>query len=359
MTVKLHYLGPTDHVDPRIFFDINSQDYTFVDSDDADIIVYLSEIVSGNQFDTSELLSVPKIFLSLDIFENYENQFVGIMSKISKVQNLYSITNAYDPTKCHPRILFNDFLFNRVKAYYSKYQFSTKNVWCNNSESSYILPTHPDPQFKKKIYVAPNNTFQHTINKRKYRARLSSLLKTQYCNQGYIGDVGETSSKFLLYPHYTMPDCNDISQLENLTQFVNIKGDPPHNEYYRNTFISIYGETVEYGNSIVVTEKTYDPLIKGHFILPFSTNGFISHLKRLGFRFPGFIDYSYDSIADDNARYDCYESEVQRLLNLDIDTWRQHWVDNANAIKHNQSIFWNKPYNKIDLYSLPYWKNKI
>jgi hypothetical protein len=127
--------------------------------------------------------------------------------------------------------------------------------------------------------------------------------------------------------------------------------DPPHNEYYRNTFISIYGETIEFGNTIVVTEKTYDPLIKGHFVLPFSTNGFIRHLENLGFQLPNFIDYSYDTICDDDARYQAYTLEIDRLMNMDLEMWRQLYKDNYSIIHHNQLIFHEKPYDRINFYN--------
>ena len=123
---------------------------------------------------------------------------------------------------------------------------------------------------------------------------------------------------------------------------------PAHNEYYAQSFISIYGETIEYGSTIAVTEKTYDPLIKGHFILPFSTVGFVDYLKGIGFRFPEFIDYHYDTVADDDTRFGHYTQEVCRLLTLDLDTWRQHWNDNIDIIEHNKKLFHLRPYDQID-----------
>ena len=124
---------------------------------------------------------------------------------------------------------------------------------------------------------------------------------------------------------------------------------PPHNEYYKNTFVSIYGETIEQGNSIAVTEKTYDPLIKGHFILPFSTSGFIKFLKIKGFRFPNFIDYTYDNIVDNDARYLAYEKEIDRLLNMSLNEWKYHWNNNLNLIEYNQQLFRQTAYDRVIL----------
>ena len=62
---------------------------------------------------------------------------------------------------------------------------------------------------------------------------------------------------------------------------------PVHNLYYQSTYVSAYIETltnVNPANGQVVralTEKTYNPLIKGHFILPFGYHGLIDDLDEL------------------------------------------------------------------------------
>jgi hypothetical protein len=124
---------------------------------------------------------------------------------------------------------------------------------------------------------------------------------------------------------------------------------PPHNAYYQDTFISIYGETIEVGDIILATEKTYDPLIKGHFILPFSTSGFINQLRQKGIQFPSFINYSYDEIQDDDRRFNQYQSEIERLLSLSIEIWRQLYDDNIEILHQNQLWFYLKDYERVDL----------
>jgi hypothetical protein len=156
-----------------------------------------------------------------------------------------------------------------------------------------------------------------------------------------------------LYPHFELHDVTDIAKIENQEFPLNSKKlggyMPPHNEYYKNTFVSIYGETIEQGNSIAVTEKTYDPLIKGHFILPFSTAGFIDFLKSKGFKFPQFINYEYDSIIDNDTRYTAWEKEVDRLLGMSLTEWKYHWDNNLNLIEHNQQLFQQTAYDRVAL----------
>jgi len=323
------------------FFDINGQDYVL-----HNINAKTGKIVISD--------SVNEINVRLEIFHNYENQ--GDRDRFKKESNTYYITNVIHNIDTE-YTLFNDFLFNRTKAYYSQFPFN-KNTkkWYNHGQLSYIIPEPKDPSLKNKIFIAPNKTYKSkTFRNPVYRKKIVDLLENNYFNRGYIGNYDD-NPKLFLYPHIEFPWIDSIEDLENQkgTMHYSFWGySPPHNEYYKNTFISIYGETIEYGSSIAVTEKTYDPLIKGHFVLPFSTSGFINHLKKIGFKFPNFIDYSYDNLIDNDLRYDAYQSEIKRLMSLDIDTWRQNWEENFDhVIRHNQLIFQEKPYDRIDFYKL-------
>ena len=121
-----------------------------------------------------------------------------------------------------------------------------------------------------------------------------------------------------------------------------------HNEYYLDSFVSIYAETLDWGDTIMVTEKTWDPLIKGHFILPFGVCGLIQDIKSRGFVFPDFIDYTYSTIADDNRRWQSYQNEVRRLISLRLDQWQDLWDRNLSILHHNREVFFQRPYHKID-----------
>ena len=123
---------------------------------------------------------------------------------------------------------------------------------------------------------------------------------------------------------------------------------PIHNDYYDDTFISVYGETMERGEVVVITEKTYDPLIKGHFILPFSTVGFLSALRSLGFQLPEFIDYSYDLIDDDAERFACYADEVKRVIRIPMHRWCALWREHLDMLRSNQRLFYIRDYDRLE-----------
>ena len=337
-----------DLPDPRMFFDINNQEYEiYTDPIDNPQIILLNHHLPLIE-------STSKIKLFLEIWHNFENQADIIKFKHEKNSNdCYTVTNIVSSKiENNPNIIFNDFLFNRTKSYYSQFPFrSNTKKWYYNNQFGYLIPNDFSSENKNKIYIAPNKN--HLGRVIKYRPQIVHLLRTNYWNLGYIGNITDDPS-LVLHPHDNWPFYTNIQQLENIkVQPPGIAGySPPHNEYYKNTFISIYAETIEWGNTIAVTEKTYDPLIKGHFILPFSTSGFIKYLSSLGFRFPDFIDYRYDQISDDQQRFNYYQNEIQRLLSYDLNSWKRFWDDNLELIRHNQLMFYEKPYDRVDFNKL-------
>lgn len=109
---------------------------------------------------------------------------------------------------------------------------------------------------------------------------------------------------------------------------------PISNSYYTNSYFSVYVESNCTNPELIhVTEKAFEPLIKGHFILPFGNPGSVAHIKNMGFKLPAFIDYSYDEIQDVELRFAKYLLEFERLLTLD---WPKVYIDNVDTIIHNQ-----------------------
>jgi hypothetical protein len=332
---------------PETLFDLNGDEYTIhynsVDTVDLYVVTSLDDLEQKAGIGR-------KRNIQLEILNNFENQNSEIDNKFS--DNLL-IINSVDSTVENDNFVYNDFLFNRTKAYYLDFKFRDTTVpFHYATKDSYSLFTHPDAESKNKIFVAPNKVRDSdtvhngdvTRRRTHYRKLIVDLLEP-YTHMGYLGNINR-----LLYGHGEYPHCADIHELESNILRVNDYGyNPPHNEYYRNTFISIYGESIEWGTTLAATEKTFEPMIKRHFVLPFSAHGFVQHLKdHYNFKFPKFINYEYDTIADDDLRFEQYATEIKRLLDMDIDSWRQHWKDNQELLDHNRNVFYNKPYDKID-----------
>jgi hypothetical protein len=336
------------------FLDINGQEYTLYHRKNNVLLNY--DIAINTPTNTYPEVNY-KIFLQLDIWDNFENQ--GWATANNSRREMYVISNAWDPNYTNDKIIYNDFLFNRTKAYYQDYNFSQgTNVWYYQDRSAYSIPNQ-DVNLKTKIFIGANKTWPNSYRNIKYRPKIFQKL-VELENLGHIGN-SQVDPNYFLVPHFILPDVNGIDQLINRpvdkmliqqSRTNRFGYSPPHNAYYEDTFISIYGETIEYGTTIAPTEKTYDPLIKGHFILPFSCSGFIQFLKTKGFQFPTFIDYGYDEITHDEKRFECYSKEVDRLLAMPLDIWQQHWANTAEIRQYNQTVFETTPYDRVDLHRL-------
>jgi hypothetical protein len=358
--------------DNRQFFDLMAQPYEFFSWDQAHVYDQFDLAIIGtydrHKLSADNRSAVEKIInkstkeIILDIWHNWEYQLDGIADALDRNPNLFFVTNARDPYVQHPQLIFVDWLFNRGKAYYEQWPWRPGvRPWYWHSHLAYFTEQLTTGENKNKIFVAPNKTYLRSGEKRlvgdnhprKYRRKLVDFL-LGFTKQGYLGNYDDRPELFM-YPHLEWPWGISREELETATRKLSYDSWgflPPHIEYYKNTFISIYGETIEYGSTIAVTEKTYDPLTKGHFILPFSAQGFVRYLRELGILFPSFIDYSYDDIANDDLRYRAYEHEVDRLLNLPISTWRNHWNDNLDLLYQNQQIMHTRPYDRVNFKDL-------
>jgi hypothetical protein len=336
--IRIHQENLNSRADMCNFFDINNfNDYCFVDKTNSADIDFSLDWTTDPRFHT---------VLILPLFHMYENQMLDILKWVED-KRVKVITNVCDLTIKHDSIYFCDYLYNRQKAYAQNYPFSTSTVkWYYtesidyDSKSLKYFTKQP-----KKIFVSPTNTQSARSN---FRSRLFDLLFVKF---GKLGYVGNPANNIVLISNSDCPIISDIDNLDyNFNKIENKRKafSPPHQSYYDNTFLSIYGETIEYGSTIGITEKTFTPLIRGHFILPFSTCGFVKYLQSRGIRLPSFIDYSYDDIFDDQQRISAFFDEVHRLLSINLDQWHQYYVDNLDLLIYNQTWFDNE-YDRVDL----------
>ena len=169
-----------------------------------------------------------------------------------------------------------------------------------------------------------------------YRVELIKLLSGY---PGYLSDPGRGT--FLVGAgetvHQRLP--NQISGYGNLGWT------PVHNAYYENSTVSIYVESVldsedncYPGPLGSITEKTWEPLIRGHFILPFGTHHMMYDLQHhYGIQLPPFIDYTYDGYTG-AQRWSSFCMEVKRVLSLGGRELFKLKQQHADILQHNRSI---------------------
>lgn len=239
-----------------------------------------------------------------------------------------------------------DFLWNRQKIYFTDYnkidlkdRLYTNGTDIKNFELARIEKTTDKKTNSIRKFLCPNRVYPFDHVRLDYRRQLKAFLVPCFKEQGHISD----------------PVKGNILDAENtfVNQFLDQGGwHPVANHYYQGTYFSIYCETItgnvhEDLNYRSITEKTWDPLIKGHFILPFGYKGMIEHIKTYGFKFPEWIDYSYDIIEDNDDRFAMFLESAKKLLDIDLQTLHKLYEEDRHILVHNRQVFWDRPYDSL------------
>ena len=308
------------------------------DSDDKlqDQLVFLS-----HQDITFQTLVLFQIF---HIQEYQDNSFYDLIREKYKkhIKNIIVITK----NKKANNHLYFDHMFNRQKLYCTEYN---ENLRLDSRTYTYgctknIYKISNPIKTKKYKFLCANRIYGDTKRDRmSYRIRLHEYLK-QHRNFGIINDEELLETNETKFRYETIVGG---------TWF------PIADRYYNDTFVSTYVETVTTGTSVdFISEKTFDPLIKGNYILPFGYSGMLKFLvNNYGFILPKWIDYSYDVITDDNQRFQKYLESVDKVLGMSIDEISKRYADDRKIIEHNKQVFYDRSYD--NLYdSILFWKNK-
>ena len=337
--------------DPKNFFDLNGDEYVVVeDQSPADILC----VMSWPSVDLSVELKKKyphKISVEVDIWHGFENYIEFLQqhcknSGLPYADNHYLITHiAQGPLDYGPNIIYTDHCYNKAKGAYTNFPYSPDGIPTNVSTfGAFVMPKLKN-RSHNKIFLAPNRVDtarqDHLVRS---RFAIHQLVQSGYNNLGYTSD-----GTSYLHSHADYPYIHDMESLLMAPAPAILNFGGVHNLYYIDTFISIYGETLEFGNSCTITEKTYDPLAKGHFILPFSTYKFLDMVVARGFKLPDFIDYSYDSIEDFDQRLASYIKEAERLLQIPLEQWHKLYQENLNLLRHNQLVFHRRDYQTVNL----------
>ena len=84
---------------------------------------------------------------------------------------------------------------------------------------------------------------------------------------------------------------------------------------FDSSWYSIVGETSHQNNQVFITEKTAKPIIAKRVFVLFAAQGCLEFLRSHGFQtFDGIIDESYDSIEDDQLRWNAACKQMSWLL---------------------------------------------
>lgn len=233
-------------------------------------------------------------------------------------------------------------LFNRSKAFFTDRSPRLRRLHWTEHHTDAMWKLNDIPKWKESVkftFIAPTRIYADALANRNprmiYRERLVNLcrdLPTGHCTHGNP-----------LEPQDATPAMRKLTEQHTSSIWA-----PIANHWYEQSFFSAYVETIVEGHGIGgITEKTYDPLIKGHFVLPFGYPGIVDDIWREGFKLPHFIDYSYDRIDNTEQRWVAYSRELRRLAELPLEQWQWHHADYVKDLEKNRNLFFKRRYDKL------------
>jgi hypothetical protein len=243
-----------------------------------------------------------------------------------------------------------DFYWNRCKSMHTNgpmgVRYKSHGVTCKHHELNWNPRSHQ--------YLAPvrSNTF--------WREDLLMFLKKY---QGFYSNVKLYPSK---HPDIEQAyletdffeDQFDLEQFRIQYQITEgalssklgvVSAIPVAKHYYDNSYISCQVESQHLtGGGIVFSEKTYDHLIQGRLVLNFGPQFYYQTLEQQGWKLWKGIDLSWDSISDDNIRWNKYLECLKNLFDFSMSDLHDIFLLNKSNIEHNWQQLYNRPYDYID-----------
>jgi len=337
-----------DHIMP---FELEPNSFRFVYSpNDADIIPVLPH-VSNEEFESiiSYLGNFDRSKAILIMYHThvedsalFEDECRPVLDDWSRYSDRV-IMVTLDSNSTLNQHLFYDFCWNRQKAYfvdYDKYDL-TYRLWTGLASKKMFELSDITRRGPYKKILLPNRVFSNRGDEPRniVRQRLHDLIPDRYCHRGH------PESGYVLYPQENTKKLND----DVATAYGGWS--PISSDYYETSFVSVYVETITGVRGLnkvkAITEKTYDPLIKGHFILPFAYSGIIADIKKIGFILPDWIYYSYDTIENAEERFKAYTESVHKIINLSDFELLDLYEQDSWMLTHNRNLFFVRPYDSL------------
>jgi len=124
--------------------------------------------------------------------------------------------------------------------------------------------------------------------------------------------------------------------------------------YFDNSYFSVVTETTFYNNdhprivrygtldNIFITEKTFKCFPAMHPFIVFAYPNLLSELRKLGYKtFTPLIDETYDTIINDDDRFEAIWNEITRLLQKTPEEWIQWQTDIKEIVEYNKNHFYS------------------
>lgn len=265
------------------------------------------------------------VFYDLVHTGDYEHRLYSeFVSNFDHPNRVYLTVNQSPDFKlADVKVISWDFMWNRYKSYYTHRIPEQLHLHHYAGPSAYHLPELNFDKPKEKLFMSL------TGREFGYRTHLYEFVKD------YDGYVSNRTRGITL------------EQQPVVGAFC-----PVPDQFYLDSYISIYTESNFLAQDLIhITEKTFEPLVKGHIVLPFSNPGTVDRLVNMGFVMPDFVDYSFDQEPDPATRLNMLLEEFKRLSMQNIP---RLYKEHAQVFKHNQQCLQTIDYDQqiLELYNV-------
>lgn len=112
--------------------------------------------------------------------------------------------------------------------------------------------------------------------------------------------------------------------------------------HYGKTLFNVVTETSFTNDTLFLSEKTFKPIANCHPFLVIGDYNINKELIKLGYSlYEDLIDYSFDSIYDNDERLNAVFVEIKRIHSLGKDYIMNWYKNNVDKIKSNRDVFFN------------------
>ena len=213
-----------------------------------------------------------------------------------------------------------------------------------------------DIRFRGKLFTCFNK-----LNREHRMVLVDRMLRENLIDKAWYSFEGDYDFKEKI-PSLSNVDFPFIKMNEHLFPMrLNITEDrhnpvdiqPDDLQYYKDSYFSLITETLFYDksrpnqhhrpfveDSLFLTEKTYRCFALLHPFVLMARPYCLRELRRQGYKtFSPYIDESYDTIENDDLRFEAIVKEVKRLCNLTGDDWTIWQSGIKEIVEFNQQHF--------------------
>ena len=128
----------------------------------------------------------------------------------------------------------------------------------------------------------------------------------------------------------------DTTAVETSVNTINVN-------FYKKTFISLITETLTNRETLLITEKSFKPIVVGHPFIILGSPGTLEKLKSFGYKtFDRWLDENYDNDLELNDRIKIIIKNIQLLSKLSIEELKTIRKEMEEICIHNHRVFWKR-----------------